>query len=89
MFEKRLETVVPVPRDHDDPLLVWLTRESFERVAAGQGLVLAEWSDEGELDPEDVPPVAEKQMGRAAKDLAWRHFTGIARRPAVDMDKAG
>jgi hypothetical protein len=81
-YEKRYRTVIPVPRDAavSDAVTVWLARESFDRKAASDALVLAEFSDAGEMPPDDVPPKAEKQLGRPATDFVWRVFEGVGRR---------
>ena len=52
----------------------------FDRAAAGDCLVIVEFSDCGELPAEDIPPKAEKQLGRPATDFCWRHFEGVGRR---------
>jgi hypothetical protein len=88
-YQKTLRTVVPVlveeHTDEADELLVWLTRESFDREAEGQGLVMAEWRDCGDLDPSEVSPQTEQAFGRPATDYRWRHFEGIAVRPSLDI----
>lgn len=84
-YQKRYRAVVPVPREqaNQDDLLVWLTRESFDRQAAGDCLQLVEFTDRGELAPDDIPPLAEKQLGAPAADFVWRSFEGVGQR-AVD-----
>lgn len=89
-YQRELKTVVPVLADQhtaeDDATLVWLTRESFEREAASEYLVLAEFEDLGEMDPSEVSPTTELEvLKRPAKDFKWRHFTGLAvRNPFFD-----
>ncbi|WP_155909042.1 MULTISPECIES: hypothetical protein [unclassified Mycolicibacterium] len=80
-----MRTVVPVladqHTDEDDAKLVWLARESFDREAAAEHLVLTEFEDLGELDPSEVSPTTEIEvLKRPAKDFKWRHFTGLAER---------
>lgn len=81
-YQKRYRTIVPIPRDTpaDEPTLVWLTRESFDRKAAADALVIAEFTDAGEVAPEDIPPKADKQLGRPATEFIWRAFEGVGRR---------
>jgi len=82
-YEKRYRTIVPVPQDQaaQDKLVVWLTRESFDRAAAADALALVEFTDVGTMDPADVPPKAEKQLGAPATEFVWRVFEGVGRRP--------
>ena len=87
-YQKRYRATIPVPRNDavDDQLTVWLVRESFDRAAAADALVLADFRDLGELAIEDIPPKAEKQMGRPASDFVWRSFEGIGRRTEAATD---
>lgn len=75
---------IPIPREQAaeaDDLLVWLTRESFDKTAAGDALVITEFADLGEVAPDDIPPKVEKQIGRPVTDFVWRAFTGVGERP--------
>jgi hypothetical protein len=85
-YQKVYRTVVPVPRDQsvDDAVTVWLVRESFERTAESNALVLTSFTDLGEVAAEDIPPKAEKQLGRPATAFVWRSFEGVAERAQVD-----
>lgn len=81
-YQKRYRTVIPVPRDQavDEPTLVWLTRESFDHKAATEALVIVDFQDAGEVPPEDIPPKADKQLGRPAAEFIWRAFEGVGER---------
>ena len=81
-YQKRYRTVVPVPRGEvvDEPVLVWLTRESFDRKARADALVIVDFTDLGEVPPEDIPPKVDKQLGRPAADYVWRAFEGVGER---------
>ena len=81
-YTRTYHTIIPIARDGqvDDSVTVWLTRESFERKAAGDALVLTDFTDLGEVDPADISPKAEKQLGRPATDFVWRSFTGTGAR---------
>lgn len=82
-YQKRYRTVVPVPvvqAAEQDALVVWLTRESFDRAAAGDALKIVEFLDLGVMAPEDISPKAEKQLGAPATDFAWRVFEGVGAR---------
>ena len=81
-YEKRYRTVVPVPQDQavDESVLVWLTRESFDRKARSDALTIVEFIDLGEVAPEDIPPKVDKQLGRPAAEFVWRAFEGVGRR---------
>jgi hypothetical protein len=82
VYQKRYRTVVPIPKDQpaDEDTLVWLTRESFDRQAAGDALTLTTFLDVGEVAPEDIPPKADEQLGRPATDFVWRAFEGVGER---------
>lgn len=84
MYSKTYRTTVPVLRDEavDEQQLLWLTAESFSRAAEADALVLSEFTDLGEVLPEDIPPKVEKQMGRPAADYVWRSFEGVGVRGA-------
>lgn len=81
-YQKRYRTIVPVPRgeDVDQELLVWLTRESFTRAAEADSLVVVNFIDGGEVAPDDIPPKAEKQLGKPAAEFVWRLFEGVGQR---------
>lgn len=74
--------MIPIPRDApaDEDTLVWLTRESFDRKAAADALTITEFVDVGEVAAEDIPPKADKQLGRPATDFVWRAFEGVGER---------
>lgn len=84
-YQKRYRTVVPVLPDQaaQNDLLVWLTRESFDRKAAADALAIVEFVDAGTMAPEDIPPKADKQLGRPAADFTWRVFEGVGERPSA------
>ncbi|BBZ65828.1 hypothetical protein MINS_12570 [Mycolicibacterium insubricum] len=92
-YTRQLRTVIPVLADQhtdaDDQTLVWLVRESFEREAAGEELVLTDWRDCGDMDPADVPPKTERDfLKRPATDFRWRMFEAVATRavPGAGID---
>lgn len=84
-YEVTKTAVVPVPRTvlgtDEEQVLVWLARESFERVAAAEMLELVEWRDLGELPAEEVPPMQEATHSAPVEEFAWRRFEGVMRRP--------
>ncbi|MGX9669916.1 hypothetical protein [Mycobacterium sp. HM-7] len=84
-YQRELKTVVPVlvdqHTDEDDAMLVWLTRESFDREAASEYLVITEFEDLGDLDPSEVSPQTEREvLKRPVADFRWRFFRGVATR---------
>lgn len=83
-YQKRYRTIVPVPQNQtaQNDVLVWLTRESFDRAAAADALTLSEFNDLGEIEPTDIPPKVEKQLGKPATEFAWRVFEGVGERSA-------
>lgn len=86
-YQRVIKTGFPVRKDADDDYLVWLTRESFQDTAASDGLVLAEFTDLGVLDPSEVSPAAERAAADAwgvpPAEISWRVFEGLAVRPAL------
>lgn len=87
-YQRVIKTGFPVRKDADDDTLVWLTRESFENTAAGEGLVLDEFRDLGVLDASEVSPAAEKAAaeawGVAVDEIVWRVFEALAVRPEFE-----
>ncbi len=81
-YQRRYRTIVPIPRDNpaDEAQLIWLTRESFDRKAAADALTIVDFIDAGEVAPEDIPPKADKQLGRPATEFVWRAFEGVGER---------
>jgi hypothetical protein len=80
-YQKRYRTVIPVLKGLTlDQELVWLTRESFDRKAATDALVIVEFTDLGTVPAEDIPPKAEKQLGKPATEFVWRVFEGVGAR---------
>lgn len=80
-YRKRYRTIVPIPReDSAEQELIWLTRESFDRKAAGDALRIVEFTDHGEVAAEDIPPTADRDLGRPATDFRWRLFEGVGER---------
>lgn len=83
-YVKRYRAIVPVPQADaaaQNDLLLWLTRESFDRAATADVLTIIEFVDAGEMDPTGVPPKVEEQLGRPATEFVWRVFEGVGRRP--------
>lgn len=60
--------------------MVWLTRESFDRKAAQDSLIITEFTDAGTMAAEDVPPKVDKQLGKPATEFVWRVFEGVGTR---------
>ena len=90
-YQRVMKTGFPIRKGEDDDTLVWLTRESFENVARGDGLVIEAFTDLGELNPADiVPPAAEKAAADAwgvqPSDIVWRGFEAVAVRPVVERN---
>lgn len=83
-YQKRYRTVIPLDGSVDEAVLVWLTRESFARAAERDSLRLVEFIDAGNVDPADIPPKVDKQIGRPAAELVWRAFEGIGQRAESD-----
>lgn len=96
-YERTETTVVPVPREilgtDDEQTLIWLARESFDRVAQANALELAEFRDLGELSEDEIPPMQEQTHSCPFSTHSWRRFEGVMRRPAPpsmeDVQAAG
>ena len=86
-YSRTMTTVVPVDPDADLEVLRWLTRESFERVAAGEYLRLADYR-EVEVPAEDIPPKLAEQLGRPVEDFLWIEFTATAVRDEARLSNA-
>lgn len=78
-YRKTYRTVIPVEPGTDRDVLLWLTRESFERKAEADALRIVEFSHRP-VAADDLPPKAEKQLGRPLTDFEWFEFTGVGER---------
>ncbi|AAD17590.1 hypothetical protein TM4_22 [Mycobacterium phage TM4] len=78
-YQKSYRTVVPLEPGTDRDVALWLVRESFERKAEGDALVLVEFAHR-DVDAADLPPKAEKQLGRPLTDFEFVEYTGVGRR---------
>lgn len=76
-YTRTYTTVIPVEPDTDAAVLRWLTRESFERKAAGDLLTIVDFT-ETKLTAADIPPKAAKQLPRPISDYQWHRFTATA-----------
>ena len=76
-YTRTYTTVIPVEPGADAATLRWLTRESFERKAAGDLLTIVEYT-ETTLSADDIPPKAGKQLPRPISDYTWHKFTATA-----------
>lgn len=76
-YTRTYQTVIPLPADADLDVLRWLTRESFERKAAGDALRIDTYL-EAEVDATDIPPKAAKYLPHPVTDYRWFSFTATA-----------
>lgn len=81
-FDRPVGAWVPGCEPLDDRL-VWLMRESFQRQAESNGLVLTDFQDLGEMASADVSPNAERDLGLPASEMVVRVFEGTARKPVA------
>lgn len=81
-YQKRYRTVIPVYLgvEPDEAVLLWLVRESFERRAERDGLVLTEFGEVDNVDPADVPPQPLKVVEQAVQASTLRAFEGVGAR---------
>lgn len=76
-YTRHYNTIVPVLPGADLDVLRWLTRESFERKAAGDCLIIVDYHEDT-VAADDIPPKVGKQLDRPVKDYTWRRFTATA-----------
>lgn len=76
-YTKRFRTIIPVDPDADIDVLRWLTRETFDRTAAGENLRIVEFS-EAEVDPSDIPPKVAEHLERPIPQYRWHQFSAVA-----------
>lgn len=78
---KEYMTVIPVLAGTDTATLKWLTRESFDKLAAHEGLRIASFAD-GVLDPSQleqyVPRATAMKLPRPLAEYEWHLFTATA-----------
>lgn len=77
MKTRTYKTVIPYDDTADMDVLRWLTRESFEKKIAGDGLELVEYSEQ-DVDPATIPPKTQAMF----PNHSWREFTATAKLPA-------
>lgn len=76
-YTRKYRTVIPVEPDTDLEVMRWLMRESFERTATGDSLVITDYQ-ESELAADDIPPKVAQQLGRPISDFRWFAFDATA-----------
>lgn len=94
-YQKRYRRVIPMYPGvtPDEDVLLWLVRESFDRQAAADGLVLTEFGEVDNVDPADVPPQMDhsamppridKVRDAAVQKSTLRAFEGVGVRGESD-----
>jgi len=78
-YTRTYRTIVPVEHGISEDVTVWLARETFEKRAAADMLQIVDFQWRI-VDPDDIPPKVEKQLGRPVTDFTWYEFTGEAKR---------
>lgn len=76
-YTRKYRTVIPVEPDADLEVMRWLMRESFERTATGDSLVITDYR-ESEVPADDIPPKVAKELGRPISDFRWFAFDATA-----------
>ena len=76
-YTRRYHTVIPLEPDADLKVTRWLVRESFERKAAGDCLIIVDYT-EATLSADDIPPKAAKQLPRPIAEYQWVSFEAVA-----------
>ena len=83
-YRKTWTRTVPVRDGDDEDLLVWLLRESAENAAASYLLKVVEFTDLGDVPPEDINPIGVKQLGPDYYGCRFRAFHVVAEREPVN-----
>lgn len=78
-YSKKFQTVVPLEKGDDKELALWLVRESFDKTAAGEGLVIVDFTH-ADYDPNNIAPKVTKQLGRPITDFDWILYQGTGQR---------
>jgi hypothetical protein len=78
-YTRTFSTVIPVEPGADLEVLRWLTRETFERKAELDALRIIDYT-EAEVDPDELPPKAAKQLGRPLTEFQWHRFSAVCAR---------
>lgn len=81
-YIRTYRAVVPLEPGADPAVLRWLTRESFERKAAGDWLVIVDYQ-ESEIDAADIPPKAAEHLPLPLADYRWFAFSAKATQSEV------
>lgn len=82
MYTKTYRSVVPVAKSDplDDVQLKWLVAEGMWRAAEADCLVVQSFMEVSPMDPMDVPPKVDRQLGAKANTFEWRVFEAVAQR---------
>lgn len=78
-YQKTYRNALPLLPDQDAATAVWLAREAYDRKAANDSLKIVDFNV-AEIDWKDLPPKAEKQLGRPLSDFRWLQTTAVGER---------
>lgn len=79
-YQKSWTIRVPILPGDDTELMLWLMRESAEKVAESYLLKVIEFEDCGTVDPMDINPRGIKQLGPAYDGAEFHEFRVVAER---------
>lgn len=88
VYTKSWTIRVPMLPGDDAELMLWLMRESAEKVAESYLLKVTEFEDCGTVDPLDINPRGIKQLGPAYDGAEFHEFRVVAEREVVVTDDA-
>lgn len=74
---KQYRRTIPVEPGSDVEQLRWLTRESFNQMAAAEGLRIEDYS-EAVVPADQIPQSLAEQLPLAVSEYEWREFTAVA-----------
>ena len=80
-YRKTWNVCVPLLPGDDEDVLLWLMRESAENKAQQYLLKVIEFTDMGEVPPQDIAPLGIKQLGPNYAGCSFRAFRVVAERP--------
>lgn len=74
---KQYRRTIPVEHSADVEQLRWLTRESFDQLAAAEGLRIEEYG-EAVVPADQIPAALGEQLPLEVSEYEWREFTAVA-----------
>ncbi len=80
VYSRTWNVRMPIRPGDDVATMLWLLRESAETTAESFLLKVVEFTDLGEVLPEDIDPRGVKALGEEYKDARFRAYRVVAER---------